>query len=123
MLLVRSITPPGLRSFYPSTANFIAFTSNVGSRSLLRRCVRSFQAESSFPVESAALPEVIREIGWSDQWSFWQFGWPAVMVTDTALFRNPNYHTTRDTADTLDYDRMGQVVRGLTGVIRDLASE
>ena len=83
----------------------------------------SFQRHTAFPVESAALPELIREIGWSDQWSFWQFGWPAIMVTDTAVFRNPNYHTTRDTPETLDYDRMALVVGGLIGVTRDLSNE
>jgi Zn-dependent M28 family amino/carboxypeptidase len=114
--------PAALRSFYPSTGNFVAFTSNIRSRALLHRCVKSFARHSSLGVESAALPEMIREVGWSDQWSFWQFGWPAVMVTDTAPFRNPNYHTANDRPETLDYMRMARVVSGLTGVVRELAN-
>jgi len=57
-----------------------------------------------------------------DQWAYWKFGWPAVMVTDTALFRYPHYHTLRDTPDKLDYDRLARVARGLEGVVRDLVT-
>jgi hypothetical protein len=64
--------------------------------------------------------ESIAGVGWSDQWAYWKFGWPAVMVTDTAPFRYPHYHTLRDTPDKLDYDRLARVVRGLEGVVRDL---
>lgn len=60
-------------------------------------------------------------IGWSDHWAFWQAGYPAIMVTATAPFRNPNYHEATDTADTLDYQRMARVVDGLETVIRMLA--
>jgi hypothetical protein len=66
-------------------------------------------------------PESIRGIGWSDQWSYWQRGWPAVMVTDTALYRYPHYHTLRDTPDKLDYEGLARVVKGLEGVVRELA--
>ena len=114
--------PGALKPFYPSTGDFIAFAGNTASRQLVNRCVESFRAHVQFPSESAALPEVIQQIGWSDQWSFWQFGWPALMVTDTALFRNPHYHRASDEATTLDYDRMSRVVDGLTGVVRDLTS-
>ena len=75
------------------------------------------------PAESAAMPEIIPGIGWSDQWSFWQFGWPAMMVTDTALFRNPHYHTPRDLPATLDYARLAAVVDGLEGVVEALVSD
>jgi Zn-dependent M28 family amino/carboxypeptidase len=112
--------PPPLASFYPDTANFIAFASNVGSRSLTSRCVNAFRARTPFPVESASLPEAVTGIGWSDQWSFWQFGWPAVMVTDTAPFRNPNYHEASDLPETLDYARFAQVVEGLSAVVEEI---
>ncbi|HEY0157603.1 MAG TPA: M28 family peptidase [Thermoanaerobaculia bacterium] len=114
--------PPPLAAMYPDTANFIGFTSNLGSRALLSRCVKAFRATTDFPVESAALPELIQEVGWSDQWSFWQFGWPAIMVTDTAPFRNPHYHAPSDRPGTLDYERLAHVVEGLTGVVRELAT-
>lgn len=112
--------PAPLAALYPDTANFIAFASNVGSRALLSRCVKAFQARTKFPIESAALPEAVPGIGWSDQWSFWQFGWPAIMVTDTAPYRNPHYHLPSDLPDTLDYVRLAQLVDGLSGVVDDL---
>ncbi len=113
--------PAPLSAFYPDTGNFIAFASNVGSRALNARCVRAFRARTKFPVESASLPEAVTGIGWSDQWSFWQFDWPAIMVSDTAPFRNPHYHETSDLPPTLDYARLAQVVEGLLGVVDELA--
>ena len=113
--------PPLLSLFYPGTADFIGFAGNLKSRKLVRQCVETFRKHAKIGAQGAALPELIPQIGWSDQWSFWQFGWPAIMVTDTALFRNPNYHTARDTPDTLDYERMALVVEGLIPVITELA--
>ena len=69
----------------------------------------------------AAVPGWLTGVGWSDQWSFWQEGFPALMVTDTALFRYPDYHTSKDAPDKIDYDRMARVVSGLLGVVIDLA--
>jgi hypothetical protein len=112
--------PLGLRAFYPDRGDFIAFAGNLGSRPLLRRALRTFRRTTKFPAEGAALPQAIQEIGWSDQWSFWQFGWQAIMVTDTALFRNPHYHRPTDRPDTLDYDRMARVVEGLAAVTQEL---
>ncbi|HEX8618193.1 MAG TPA: M28 family peptidase [Thermoanaerobaculia bacterium] len=112
--------PAPLAALYPDTGNFIAFASNVGSRGLLSRCVKAFRAATNFPAESAAMPEAIPGIGWSDQWSFWQFGWNAIMVTDTAPFRNPHYHRSSDRPNTLDYERLAHVVEGLAGVVNEL---
>ncbi|HEV7241254.1 MAG TPA: M20/M25/M40 family metallo-hydrolase [Thermoanaerobaculia bacterium] len=112
--------PPPLAALYPDTANFIGFAGNLGSRALVMRCVKAFRARTTFPAIAAVLPELIPQTGWSDQWSFWQFGWPALMVTDTALFRNPHYHTASDTPDKLDYERMAMVVDGLAGVVEEL---
>lgn len=113
--------PPPLAALYPDTGNFIGFAGNFGSRALVNRCVKTFRANSAFPAESAVLPELIPQIGWSDQWSFWQFGWPALMVTDTAPFRNPHYHMATDTPEKLDYARMAMVVDGLASVIEELS--
>ncbi len=67
-----------------------------------------------------AAPGGLPGVGWSDHWSFWQNGYPAVMVTDTAPFRNPQYHTAGDTPETLDYARFARVVAGLERVVADL---
>ena len=110
-----------LEYFYPNRANFIAFASNLGSRALLQRSIDVFRRHASIPSEGGALPEDIPGIGWSDQWSFWRFGYDAIMVTDTAPFRNPHYHERSDLPDTLDYARLARTTEGLIAVIRDLA--
>lgn len=112
--------PAGLGVFYPSKGNFIGFVGNLSSRPLVREVVKSFRAGSSFPSEGTAAPQDIPGVGWSDHWSFWQEGYPAIMVTDTAPFRNKNYHRPTDTADTLDYARMARVIHGLEKVVVDL---
>src|SRR5438309_7547838 len=112
---------PGLGIFYPTTANFIGFIGNFHSRALVRRAISIFRAQQKIPSEGATLPSFIPGVSWSDQWSFWQHGYPAIMVTDTALFRYRHYHEPTDTPDKLDYDRFALVVSGLENVIVDLA--
>lgn len=113
--------PLGL--FYPSTGNFVGFVGNLRSRRLVRRAIASFRRHTAFPSEGAAAPGWIMGVGWSDHRSFWEEGYPAIMVTDTALFRYPAYHTEQDTPDKLVYDRTARVVAGLYRVILDLAGE
>jgi len=60
-------------------------------------------------------------IGWSDHWSFWKEGYPAIMVTDTALFRYGPYHSAEDTSDKIDFDRVARAVAGLSRVVEGLA--
>lgn len=113
--------PLPFRMGYPDTGNFIAFVGNLGSRALVRQAVGSFREHAQFPSEGIAAPGWIPGIGWSDHWSFWQEGYAAVMVTDTALYRYPQYHTTRDLPDALDYERMARVVDGLARVVTALS--
>ncbi len=113
--------PPLFNLFYPSRGDFIAFVGNLGSRGFVRRCVGLFRETTAFPSAGAALPEVIAEAGWSDHWSFWQEGYPGLMVTDTAPFRYPWYHDAQDTPEKLDYDRLARVVVGLERVVRKLS--
>jgi hypothetical protein len=112
---------PGLGMFYPNVGDFIGFVSNVKSRALLRRVITSFRKHAKIPSEGASLPAFIPGVSWSDQWSFWQHGYPAIMVTDTAPFRYPYYHSSNDTPDKLDYDRLTLVVSGMEKVIQELA--
>lgn len=112
---------PGLGLLYPSVGNFIAFVGNTSSRSLVRQAIASFRAQAQLPSEGAALPANIPGVGWSDHWAFWQHGYPAIMITDTAPFRYPHYHARSDTPDKLDYDSMARLVSRLEKVIVDLA--
>lgn len=106
---------------YPSTGNFIGFVSNFDSGSSLRKTVGLFRKSCRFPSEGGMVPEWIREGGFSDQWSFWQFGYPGIMITDTSFFRYSCYHNPCDTHDKLDYGRMAVVTEGLEKVIAELA--
>lgn len=114
--------PPLFRLFYPDTGNFIGFIGNISSRSLVRRSVRTFRDTTPFPSEGVATFGWLPGIFWSDHWSFWMNGYPALMVTDTAPFRYPFYHTEDDTPGKLDYARMSRVVSGLLHVILREAS-
>jgi Zn-dependent M28 family amino/carboxypeptidase len=110
----------GLGVFYPTVGNFIGFVSNVHSRELLRRSIALFRKHAKIPSQGAALPSFIPGVSWSDQWAFWQHGYPGIMITDTAPFRYPHYHSATDTPDKLDYDRFALVVSGMQKVIEGL---
>ena len=110
----------GLGAFYPNVGNFIGFVGNIRSRALLRQVLSLFRAQGKIPSEGAALPAFIPGVSWSDQWSFWQHGYPGIMITDTAPFRYPHYHSVTDTPDKLDYDRFALVVSGMHKVIEEL---
>jgi hypothetical protein len=112
---------PGLGLLYPSKGNFIGFASDTQSRALLRATVAAFRKTEKLPCEGASLPAAIPGIGWSDHWAFWQCGYPAVMVTDTAPLRYAHYHEPTDTPDKLDYDRFALVVSGMEKVIAEAA--
>ena len=108
--------------FYPDRGDFVGFVGNLSSRSLVRRAIDTFRSKGAFPSEGAALPAFVPGVGWSDHWSFWQTGYPAIMVTDTATFRDPNYHEPTDQAQKLDYLSLARVTVGLEHVIDALAS-
>lgn len=114
--------PPLLDWLYPSTGNFIAFIGNTRYSRLVRQVLRTFRENERFPSQGGALPEAVSDIGRSDHWPFWQEGYPALMVTDTAPFRYQHYHTPEDTVDKIDFEKMARVVRGLESVTRDLVA-
>jgi Zn-dependent M28 family amino/carboxypeptidase len=111
--------PPQLNLLYPNQGNFLGFVGNIDSRELLRNTIRSFRTQAQFPSEGAALPNVLPGVGWSDHWSFWQQGYQAVMITDTAPFRYPHYHTLEDSINKIDFEKLSRVVSGISKVIRD----
>lgn len=117
-----------MKLFYPSAGNYVAFVGNRKSRELVSDSVAAFRAAAAFPSQGLALPDTIPALahltdplGYSDHWSFWQEGIPAIMVTDTAMMRYPHYHTPQDTPDKLDYLRLARVANGIEAVIAQLA--
>lgn len=112
--------PPPLGALYPDTGNFIGFVSNPASRHFLREVIGTFRETTQFPSEGGALPGVLPGISWSDHWAFWQSGFPALMVTDSAPYRYPHYHTREDTPDKVDAGRTARVAVGLERVVAQL---
>jgi hypothetical protein len=100
---------------YPKQGDFIAVAGGWRDRKLARWLKRGILGAGGIPVVSFTGPRETSDA--SDQRNYWSHGWPAVMLTDTAFLRNPNYHTTRDTAATLDYRRMAAVVDGVFNAV------
>ena len=101
---------------YPKTGDFIAFLSNMASTPFLKRLNATTQYENTLPYENLVVPGKGRLLPisrLSDHISFWDNGYPAVMVTDTAFLRNSNYHNYGDRPETLDYRFMAQLVQTL----------
>lgn len=106
--------PHGLfKLFYPSTGHFILLVGRLGEGDKVRAFRRHMQQGSTVAVHSLTGPEKLFGIDFSDHRSYWAQGYPALMVTDTAFYRNPHYHRTTDTPDTLDYARLAAVVQGI----------
>ncbi|MGH9366007.1 MAG: M28 family peptidase [Thermoanaerobaculia bacterium] len=112
---------PLLRLFYPGRGNFIAVVGNLRGARLVRRVKRAMRRGTDLPVRSINAPALVPGVDLSDHVNYWRLGDPAVMITDTAFYRNDRYHTERDTPETLDYTRMADVVHGLFRAVLDLA--
>jgi Zn-dependent M28 family amino/carboxypeptidase len=113
--------PPLLKHFYPDRGNFIAFVSNLRSRGIMLENVAAVRAGSDFPVEHIATLAFVPGVAWSDHLAFWRSGYPAFMITDTALFRYPYYHSAEDTPDKLNYEAFAKVTDGLFAMLTTMA--
>jgi Zn-dependent M28 family amino/carboxypeptidase len=111
---------PFLDLYYPSTGNFIAIVDQFFSIQAWRMKRWMCQA-IDLPVYSINAPKWLPGVDWSDHLNFWDQGYPAVMITDTAFYRNQSYHTADDTPDKLDYVRMAKVVDGVYDYVLHLA--
>jgi Zn-dependent M28 family amino/carboxypeptidase len=111
---------PFFSFFYPDRGNFIALVSNLSSKSLLEKVKGAFKKGTDLPVESLATLSVVLGVSLSDHRSFWEHGYKALMVTDTAFLRNVNYHTMLDRPETLDYESMAEVVIGLMAALEEI---
>jgi Zn-dependent M28 family amino/carboxypeptidase len=105
--------PPLFRLFYPNSGNFVGFVSDFRTRRLMRRLAAAFRGGSDFPLEHIATFRFIPGVAWSDHLSFWRLGYRALMVTDTAFYRYPYYHSAQDTPDKVAFPRLAQVTQGL----------
>jgi hypothetical protein len=110
---------PGLRELYPENANFIAVVGKHAYHDFNQKVYELMKTDAGIDVQMIDLPMIESLAGMSDQRSYWEFDIPALMINDTSFIRNPNYHQISDDIDTLDFDRMMEVVtcayRAITG--------
>jgi hypothetical protein len=112
--------PPPLGLMYPDKGDFIAFVAMPGSRALMQALIGSFRSHTAFPTIGGVAPRIIPGIDWSDHWAFEEFGYPAIVITDTALYRYPHYHLPTDTPDKVDTEKLARIVHGIARVARDM---
>ena len=111
---------PGMDLIYPDSGNFIAVVGSLQDIRLVRTIKKAMRRASDLPVRSTNAPSMIPGIDFSDHASYWGQGYPAVMITDTAFYRNRNYHSAKDTPEKLDYNRMAKVVDQVYGAVMEL---
>ena len=104
---------PFMNLKFPWAGSYISMVGNLRSRRFTREIAEAFRKKTDLPVITLNAPAIVIGIDFSDHWSFGKFGYKALMVTDTAFYRNPNYHAASDLPETLDFDRMAKVVEGL----------
>lgn len=114
----QSYPVPGMEFVYPERGNFIAIVGRTGDFGSTRGVKAIMAGATDLPVYSINAPSLIPGIDFSDHLNFWQAGYPALMITDTAFYRNPNYHRAEDTYEKLDYTRMAKVVQAVFAVAR-----
>lgn len=108
---------------YPSTGNYAAVVGNLGNGWTVRNIKSEILKSVTAPVYSINAPSFVEGVDFSDHRNYWQFGYNAVMITDTAFYRNKNYHTHNDTWEKLDYERMAQVVDATYAVVISYSRE
>lgn len=114
---------PLMKLLYPSQANFIAIVGRLDQRAVVGRFKRACLGAADIPIVSIAAPSFVPAIDFSDHRNYWAEGFPALMITDTSFLRNPHYHQPTDTADTLDYLRMAEVVRLVHAGLLEMAKK
>jgi hypothetical protein len=114
--------PPPFGLVYPNTGNFIAFVALPGARTFLHRALGAFRKHAPFPSIGGIAPGFLEGIDLSDHWAYHQFGFPSLMITDTAPFRNPYYHETDDLPDTVDYESLARITQGLERMLREIVA-
>jgi Zn-dependent M28 family amino/carboxypeptidase len=113
----------GMSAIYGNRGNFIVVAADYGNIELTRKVKKAMLGASTLPVHSINAPSFLPGIDFSDHLNYWANDFAAVMITDTAFYRNANYHTTKDTPEKLDYKRMATVVDGVSAAVKQLANE
>ena len=111
-----------MKLFYPSTGNFIAVVGNFSGFGIVRKTKRAMKKVMNLPVRSLNAPGALAGVDFSDHLAFWWYDYPALMITDTAFYRNKAYHTENDTWDRLDYERMSEVVKGVYNAVLEFSN-
>lgn len=112
---------PVMKGYYPTRANYITVVSQWDQSEWIADLKAGMQGTTDLPVYSFRAPASLPGIDYSDHRNYWPHNIPAAMVTNTAFYRNKNYHRPGDTAERLDYHRMGKVVVGVYEAIKVLA--
>jgi len=114
---------PALKIFYPNKGNFIAIVGRLGQRKIVRKIKGYMKGATDLPVYSFNAPLIVPGIDFSDHRNYWKYGYEAVMITDTAYYRNQEYHEPGDTAERLNYELMGKAVIQVFEAIKGLARQ
>lgn len=109
-----------LKLFYPTKANYIAVVGKLGQGRMVRKIKKNMRSGSDISVRSINAPASIPGIDFSDHLNYWKYGFDALMITDTSFYRNSNYHEKTDSIDTLDFDKMAEVVKGIYNAILNI---
>lgn len=110
-----------MKLFYPSKGDFVAIVGNFTNVLTVRKFKGLMSKSTSLPIYSINAPTFLPGVDFSDHKNYWKFGYSAVMITDTAFYRNKNYHTTEDTAEKLDYLRMAEVVKATYNAVNEIS--
>jgi hypothetical protein len=107
---------------YPNRGNFLSFIGDFRSRKHMGDVTRGFRKGSSFPIEAGVVPKWVKGAAWSDHVSFWKFGYPGIMVTDTGAFRSASHNTKEDTLEKMNFEAMARIVMGMYCSIVEVTS-
>lgn len=111
-----------LDKLYPQEGNFVAIVGNLSNHFTVKDFKKKMKKTSKTPIYSINAPSNIRGLANSDHRNYWHFKLNALMITDTSFFRNPNYHTKKDTPESLDFTKMNEVIKGTFFAITQLKS-
>lgn len=118
----QSFPVEGMERIFGDKADFLAVVGRPGDQALVDSVHAAMQG-TPLRVEKLLAPVEVTGVDFSDHRNYWAAGFTATMITDTSFYRNANYHSATDTADTLDYGRMANAVQGVRAVVKELAGK